>query len=94
MTRPILSELWSIFYKHVPREQRETYEEFFNRMQGLTNEIVRDPASVELDAFSKKVQDKVEVPGRNAASLIIDDHVEMARSPYEDMANEMAAIAA
>ena len=24
--RPILTELWSIFYKNVPSSQRETYE--------------------------------------------------------------------
>lgn len=54
VVRPILSELWAIFYKNVPREERETYEQFFNRMQGLTSEIVRDPTSVELDAFASK----------------------------------------
>ena len=40
--RPILTELWSIFYKKVPSDQRESYEQFFNRMQGVVDETIKD----------------------------------------------------
>lgn len=83
-SRPILMELWSIFYKQVPRDERETYEDFFNRMQGLTSEIVADPASVELDAFSKLHASKIAAPPRTAMNLVASENVEMGRSPYED----------
>mmetsp|Transcript_42794 Transcript_42794/g.56527 ORF Transcript_42794/g.56527 Transcript_42794/m.56527 type:complete len:117 (+) Transcript_42794:969-1319(+) len=84
VVRPILSELWSIFYKNVPREERESYEEFFNRMQGLTNEIVQDPASIELDAFSTKFKHLAPPPQRTAMNMVADHNIEMAKSPYED----------
>jgi len=82
VVRPILSELWSIFYKNVPREERETYESFFNRMQGLTSEIIRDPAAVELDAFSKS--NLMPTAAKAALGVVVEDHKEMARSPYEE----------
>ena len=84
VVRPILSELWAIFYKNVPREERETYEQFFNRMQGLTNEVIFDPASVELDAFSAKQREANPPPPRSAMSMVAQHNVEMAMSPYED----------
>ena len=69
--RPILTELWSIFYKNVPSSQRETYEEYFKRMQGLVDDTIRDPAAVELDAFSKLHRDgKVPVPPRDAMGMV------------------------
>ena len=85
-SRPILMELWSIFYKQVPRDERETYEDFFNRMQGLTSEIVADPASVELDAFSKLHASKIHsvLDCSTAMNLVASENVEMGRSPYED----------
>lgn len=68
----------------MPREERETYEQFFNRMQGLTSEIVKDPAAVELDAFAKKWLDTDRiVPAKSAMDYVASDNVDMAQSPYE-----------
>ena len=65
--RPILTTLWQIYYKHVPREQRETYEDFFIRIQGLSEEIIRDAAAVDLDPFSK---DRFPVPDQSTMELV------------------------
>ena len=54
--RPILSQLWQMIFKDIPKEKQESYEQFFNRMQGLTDEIRADPTSVQLDAFSEKLR--------------------------------------
>lgn len=68
----------------MPKEERETYEEFFNRMQGLTNDIVADPASVELDAFTKVHKSKIEAPPRTAMNLVAADNIEMGSNPYDE----------
>ena len=53
-------------------------------MQGLTNEIVMDPASVDLDAFSSKFRSLNPAPPRTAMNMIAEENIEMAKSPYED----------
>ena len=83
--RPILTTLWQIYYKNVPREKRETYEDFFNRMQGLSEEIIRDAASVDLDAFSKN---RFPVPDKTAMNLVTETHAVMAQIPYAAQAAE------
>ena len=55
--RPILTQLWQMIFKDIPKEKQESYEQFFNRMQGLTDEIRMDPTSVQLDAFSEKLRE-------------------------------------
>ena len=45
-----------MIFKDIPKEKQESYEQFFNRMQGLTDEIRADPTSVQLDAFSEKLR--------------------------------------
>ena len=65
MKRPILSELWSIFYRNVPPAERQTYEAFINEIQGLTIDIANDPTLVNLDAFANE--------HRQAANLVTDD---------------------
>ena len=83
-------ELWQIFFKNVPREERETYEHFFKRMQGLTDEIIRDPTSVELDAFAKRHREGSTAPNRSAMGLVARDNAEMAHLPYEWEESEQA----
>ena len=83
--RPILTTLWQLFYKNVPREQRETYENFFNRMQGLTEEIIRDAAIVDLDAFAK---DRFPVPEDSAIEVVTRDNATISALPYAAQAAE------
>ena len=63
--RPILNELWSIFFTNVPPEKRQSYEDFINEIQGLTIDILNDPTLIDLDAFAKE--------NREAANLVTDD---------------------
>ena len=51
--RPILNELWSIFFKNVPPAERQSYQDFINEIQGLTIDITNDPTLIDLDAFAK-----------------------------------------
>ena len=44
--RPILSTLWHIYNKNVDKKDLETYEQYFNRMQGLIQQVVEDPSAV------------------------------------------------
>ena len=64
-------------------EQRETYEAFFKRMQGLTDEIVQDPTSIQLDAFAKLHRKGLPVPERSAMNMVVEEHAVIALSPYE-----------
>ena len=84
--RPILSQLWQMIFKDIPKEKQESYEQFFNRMQGLTDEIRMDPTSVQLDAFSEKIREGAQqpVPDRTTMKLVSQHHFEMAQSPYEE----------
>lgn len=54
VNRPILSTLWQIYNKSVDQKDVETYEQYFNRMQGLIQQVVEDPSAVELDPFSNQ----------------------------------------
>ena len=83
--RPILTTLWQLYYKNVPREERETYEDFFNRMQGLSEEIIRDAAAIDLDAFAK---DRFPVPHDSAIEIVTRDHAHISTMPYAAQAAE------
>lgn len=81
VTRPILNELWQIFYRKVPQNERTTYKQFINELQGLTDDIASDPASVELDAFAKEHRG-IAATDRETINLIISNHVDMAKDAY------------
>jgi hypothetical protein len=51
-------------------------------MQGLTDEIVRDPTSVELDAFAKQHRKELYVPGKHEMNMVVEEHAIIAQSPY------------
>ena len=51
--RPLLKTLGEIAKKSASGADAETYEAFFNRMQGLCDGIINDPNDLELDAFAK-----------------------------------------
>lgn len=51
-------------------------------MQGLTDEVVRDPSSIDLDAFAKIHKNRIASPGRPEMEMMCVDHAELAKSPY------------
>ena len=53
--RPVLQTLGEIAKKSAPDGDFEPYDEFFNRMQGLVEEMIEDPCDLELDAFAKQL---------------------------------------
>ena len=63
--RPILEELGAIAKKSAPSGEGETIEEWFNKIQGLCDEITDDPNDVDLDAFAKHIGFKPPVQPRN-----------------------------
>lgn len=54
-------------------------------MQGLSEEIIRDAAAVDLDPFSK---DRFPQPDNSAMELVTENHNEMSKIPYAAQAAE------
>ena len=54
-------------------------------MQGLSEEIIRDVAIVDLDAFAKN---RYPIPDQSAMNLVTQNHAAMAQVPYAAQAAE------
>jgi len=59
-------------------------------MQGLTNEIVADPALVELDAFSAKLFGHKQRKQRDTLVLVADGNREISCNPYKEVVSDYA----